>query len=66
MGNFPGTEPTGKTHHLDKENHLRQNSIFQKKYKSQEWGNEMYLIVYQNDIEFILKRIKYLIKKYKL
>lgn len=45
---------------------IKQNSIFQKKYKSQEWGNEMYLIVYQNDIEFILKRIKYLIKKYKL
>lgn len=45
---------------------IKQNSIFQKKYKSQEWGNEMYLIVYQNDVEFILKRIKYLIKKYKL
>ncbi len=40
----------------------KQNKIFQKKIKSQEWGNDMYIIVYQNDAEFIRERIIRLLK----
>ncbi len=36
---------------------------FQKKYKTGEWGTDMFMIVYENDAEYTRKRIVELIKR---
>jgi hypothetical protein len=36
---------------------------FQKKFKTKEWGPDMYMIVYENDAEFIRKRAVAVVKR---
>ena len=39
-----------------------QVKIFQKNFQSEEWGSDMFMIVYDNDAEFIRERVVELIK----
>lgn len=43
----------------------RENKAFQEKLETDEWGPDMYMIVYDNDAEFVKKRTIELIKRMK-
>jgi len=41
----------------------KEQSEFKKQFDSGEWGSDMFMIVYQNDAEFVRKRVVVLIQK---
>lgn len=43
----------------------KQNIEFEKKFNGGEWGSDMYMITYQNDAEFVKKRVIFLMSQLK-
>ncbi|MBK9327721.1 MAG: hypothetical protein IPM95_00110 [Sphingobacteriales bacterium] len=49
--------------HIKKDSLIKNEQyIFDQKFKSGEWGSDMYMILYYNGADFIVKRIRFLLK----